>query len=108
MRASSPRATRISQLYADMAKDAYKPFESLVAKARLPSALMTIAELAAVRIASSMRTGRACSPRFPRYDVHVSVNPARCGDAAILSPQTEGLKITPRSTTCALSGVASI
>jgi hypothetical protein len=27
-------STRISQLYADMAKDAYKPFESLVAKAK--------------------------------------------------------------------------
>lgn len=27
-------ATRISELYADMAKDAYKPFESVVAKAK--------------------------------------------------------------------------
>ena len=27
-------ATRISELYADMAKDAYKPFETVVAKAK--------------------------------------------------------------------------
>ena len=27
-------ATRISELYADMAKDAYKPFEAVVAKAK--------------------------------------------------------------------------
>ena len=27
-------ATKISELYADMAKDAYKPFESIVAKAK--------------------------------------------------------------------------
>ena len=27
-------ATKISELYADLAKDAYKPFESLTAKAK--------------------------------------------------------------------------
>ena len=34
MRASSPQATKIGELYAEIAKEAYKPFESIVAKAK--------------------------------------------------------------------------
>ena len=34
MRISSPKSTKLGELYADLAKEAYKPFESVLAKAR--------------------------------------------------------------------------
>ena len=92
-------AGRINALYADMAKDAYKPFESLVAKGEIVSAKQLPPNHDSPPRPRSNRCGRP--PPFvstPAIGVHDCGNPVPAAGGHIVSTK-EGLKIESRSTT---------
>ena len=103
MRASSPKSTKLGELYADLAKEAYKPFE---VDRRQGEVVRFSRTLRGFRL--RQQPGCAAQPGFfvfaPVCRITNAEKSSHARSAAILSATTEGLKICRSSTYIALSG----